>query len=140
MSICGFLVAVTSTSSIVDRCLDHSCNDGVLGVGWGSGFVVYYKSKLCIYSCHTSQQDCKLPIPYCGWWSYAAMSYLRLKMSLQPLDAISDRANTDGTSVSSWTFSDDAGLSKDTAAGKDVALVFITADSGFVFCTFLPLG
>ena len=62
------------------------------------------------------------------------------EMSLQPLDAISDRAKTDGTSVSSWTFSDDAGLSKDTAAGKDVALVFITADSGYVFCTFLPLG
>ena len=63
------------------------------------------------------------------------MSYLKLKMTLQPLDAISDRAKTDGTSVSSWTFSDDAGLSKDTAAGKDVALVFITADSGYVFCT-----
>ena len=61
-------------------------------------------------------------------------------MSLQPLDAISDRAKTDGTSVSSWTFSDDAGLSKDTASGKDVALVFITADSGFVFWALLSSG
>ena len=99
--------------------------------------VVYSKSKICIYSCHTAQQDCKLPIPYCGWSLYAASSFLKLRISLQPLDAISDRAKTDGTSVSSWTFSDDAGLSKDTAAGKDVALVFITADSGYVLGPFL---
>ncbi|EJF66578.1 beta-glucosidase [Dichomitus squalens LYAD-421 SS1] len=89
------IVGTGARSAIVgpNECLDHSCNDGVLGVGWGSGTASY---------------------PYIT----------------APLDAISDRAKADGTSISSWTLSDDANLSQDTATGKDVALVFITADSG----------
>ncbi|KAI0762855.1 beta-glucosidase [Fomes fomentarius] len=76
-----------------NECLDHSCNDGVLAVGWGSGTATF---------------------PYL----------------VAPQDAITTRAKAEGTSVSSWTFSDDANLSANTAQQKDVALVFITADSG----------
>lgn len=76
-----------------NECLDHSCNDGVLAVGWGSGTATF---------------------PYL----------------VAPQDAITTRAKAEGTSVSSWTFSDDANLSANAAQQKDVALVFITADSG----------
>ncbi|KAM5538168.1 hypothetical protein V8D89_008055 [Ganoderma adspersum] len=89
------IVGTGARSAIIgpNECLDHSCNDGVLAIGWGSG-TAYFQ-------------------------------YL-----VAPLDAISTRAKAAGTSVSSWTFSDDANLSKNTASGKNVALVFITADSG----------
>lgn len=89
------IVGTGARSAIVgpNECLDHSCNDGVLAIGWGSGTAYF---------------------PYL----------------VAPLDAISTRAKAAGTSVSSWTFSDDANLSKNTASGKGVALVFITADSG----------
>ncbi|KAI0639272.1 beta-glucosidase [Trametes polyzona] len=76
-----------------NECLDHSCNDGVLAVGWGSGT--------------------------------ASFPYLKA-----PLDAITERAKADNTSISSWTFSNDVNLSANAAKGKQVALVFITADSG----------
>ncbi|KAI9057104.1 glycoside hydrolase family 3 protein [Trametes sanguinea] len=76
-----------------NECLDHSCNDGVLGVGWGSG----------------------------------SASFQEL---VAPLDAITTRAKADKTAVSSWTLNDDTGLAANTAKGKQVALVFITADSG----------
>ncbi|KAI0374300.1 beta-glucosidase [Pilatotrama ljubarskyi] len=76
-----------------NECLDHSCDDGILGVGWGSGS--------------------------------ASFPYL-----VAPLDAITTRAKADGTSLSSWTLSDDVNLSANAAKGKQVALVFITADSG----------
>ena len=48
----------------------------------------------------------------------------------QPQDPIADRAQADGTSVSYWTVSNDAGFAAGRASGRDVALVFITADSG----------
>ena len=37
--------------------------------------------------------------------------------------------------MSSWTFSDDVNLSANAAKQKDVALVFITADSGEDYIT-----
>ncbi|KAI0735313.1 beta-glucosidase [Earliella scabrosa] len=76
-----------------NQCLDHSCNDGVLAVGWGSGTATF---------------------PYL----------------VSPQDAITKRAESEGTKVSSWTFSDDVNLAGNAAKNKDVALVFITADSG----------
>ncbi|KAI0757133.1 beta-glucosidase, partial [Daedaleopsis nitida] len=76
-----------------NECLDRSCNDGVLALGWGSGT--------------------------------ASFPYL-----IAPQDAITTRAKAEGTTVASWTLSDDAGISAGKAKGKDVALVFITADSG----------
>ncbi|OJT11066.1 hypothetical protein TRAPUB_12437 [Trametes pubescens] len=76
-----------------NECSDHSCNDGVLAVGWGSGT--------------------------------ASFPYLTA-----PLDALQAKAKVDGTSVSTWTFSDDVNLSANAAKGKQAALVFITADSG----------
>ncbi|KAI0778053.1 beta-glucosidase [Trametes elegans] len=76
-----------------NECLDHSCNDGVLAVGWGSGS--------------------------------ASFQYL-----VAPLDAITARAKADNTSITSWTFSDDVNISAGKAKGTQVALVFITADSG----------
>ncbi|RDX56004.1 beta-glucosidase [Lentinus brumalis] len=76
-----------------NQCLDHSCNDGVLAVGWGSGTATF---------------------PYL----------------VAPQDAITTRAKAEGTTVSSWTLSDDVDISAGQAKGKSVALVFITADSG----------
>ncbi|KAI0824217.1 beta-glucosidase [Trametes gibbosa] len=89
------IVGTGARSAIIspNECLDHSCNDGVLAVGWGSGT--------------------------------ASFQHL-----VAPLDAISARAKADKTSVSTWTFSDDANLSANAAKGKQAALVFITADSG----------
>ena len=55
---------------------------------------------------------------------------LTLHLLTQPQDPIADRARADGTSVSYWTVSNDAGFAAGRASGRDVALVFITADSG----------
>ena len=49
----------------------------------------------------------------------------------QPLDAITARASTDGTTVSSSLSDTDLSTAARTATGKDVAFVFITADSGY---------
>ncbi|EIW64808.1 beta-glucosidase [Trametes versicolor FP-101664 SS1] len=89
------IVGTGARSAILgpNECSDHSCNDGVLAVGWGSGT--------------------------------ASFPYLTA-----PLDAIQAKAKADGTSVSTWTFSDDVNLSANAAKGKQAALVFITADSG----------
>ena len=58
-------------------------------------------------------------------------------LPLQPQDPIADRAKAQGTSVDWWTVSNDAGSAANVAKGKNVALVFITADSGCVPLLFL---
>ncbi|KAJ7735027.1 beta-glucosidase [Mycena metata] len=77
---------------------DRGGDDGVLGLGWGSGT--------------------------------ANFPYL-----ISPLDAITSRAATDGTVVSSSTSDTDLTGAKTAATGKDVAFVFITADSGEGYIT-----
>jgi beta-glucosidase len=49
---------------------------------------------------------------------------------LQPLDAITAKANTSGIVVTSSLSDDDLNAAAAAATGKDVAFVFITADSG----------
>ncbi|KAF7351870.1 Glycoside hydrolase family 3 protein [Mycena venus] len=49
---------------------------------------------------------------------------------ITPLDAITARAAQDGSTVSSTLNDTDLGAAATVASGKDVALVFITADSG----------
>ena len=73
-------------------CVDKGCNDGALGMGWGSGTVEY---------------------PY----------------FVAPYAAINDRATADGATVE-LSESDDPAAGASAAAGADVALVFITSDSG----------
>ena len=46
------------------------------------------------------------------------------------MDAIKNRSSVDNTSVYSSLSDSDTGAAASTAAGKDVAFVFITADSG----------
>lgn len=75
-------------------CVDKGCNDGALGMGWGSGSVEY---------------------PY-----FSA-----------PYDAINDRVGGSAT----LSESDDPSEGAAAAAGADVALVFITADSGEGYIT-----
>ena len=53
----------------------------------------------------------------------------------QPLDAITNRSKLDGTTVSSSLSDTDLNGAKNTATGKDVAFVFITADSGEGYIT-----
>ncbi|KAJ7160088.1 glycoside hydrolase family 3 protein [Mycena filopes] len=61
-----------------------------------------------------------------GWGSGTAnFPYL-----ITPLDAITARAAQDGTTVSSSLSDTDLAAAAAVASGKDVALVFITADSG----------
>ncbi|TFK51081.1 beta-glucosidase [Heliocybe sulcata] len=82
-----------SNPSGPNACADRSCDNGVLGMGWGSGTTNY---------------------PYL----------------IAPVDAITNRSQlTNTTVVSSLTDSDLDGAAK-AATGADVALVFITADSG----------
>ncbi|EJD04021.1 uncharacterized protein FOMMEDRAFT_187156 [Fomitiporia mediterranea MF3/22] len=52
-----------------------------------------------------------------------------------PLDAITGRASADGTTISSSLSDTDTDKAKSVASGKDVAFVFITADSGEAYIT-----
>ncbi|KAI0762813.1 beta-glucosidase [Fomes fomentarius] len=66
-----------------------------------------------------------------GWGSGTAdFPYL-----ISPLDAITARAKTDGATVSSSLSDTDLTTAARTAADKDVAFVFITADSGEGYLT-----
>ncbi|KAG7099439.1 hypothetical protein E1B28_001290 [Marasmius oreades] len=66
-----------------------------------------------------------------GWGSGTAeFPYL-----INPLDAITTRARSDGTTVSSSLSDSDLNAAQNTARGKDVAIVFITADSGEGYIT-----
>jgi beta-glucosidase len=78
-------------------CVDKGCNDGALGMGWGSGTVEY---------------------PY----------------FVAPYDAINERATADGATVE-LSESDDPSAGASAASGADVALVFITSDSGEGYVT-----
>lgn len=49
---------------------------------------------------------------------------------MTPLDAITNRSKSDNTSIFSTLSDSDLDAAADTATGKDVAFVFITADSG----------
>ena len=59
-----------------------------------------------------------------------AVAEQQLLTSPQPLDAITNRSKSDGTSISSSLSDSDLNAAAKAAAGKDVAFVFITADSG----------
>ncbi|KAK0465356.1 glycoside hydrolase family 3 protein [Desarmillaria tabescens] len=66
-----------------------------------------------------------------GWGSGTAdFPYL-----IAPLDALTAKASADGTKVSSSTSDTDLNAAANAAAGKDVAIVFITADSGEGYIT-----
>ncbi|KAK0246024.1 beta-glucosidase [Armillaria nabsnona] len=66
-----------------------------------------------------------------GWGSGTAdFPYL-----VAPLDALTAKASAAGTKVSSSTSDTDLNAAANAAAGKDVAIVFITADSGEGYIT-----
>ncbi|KAG5648138.1 hypothetical protein DXG03_006092 [Asterophora parasitica] len=66
-----------------------------------------------------------------GWGSGTAeFPYL-----VTPLEAITAKAKTAGTTVSSTLSDTDLNAAANTAAGKDIAIVFITADSGEGYLT-----
>jgi beta-glucosidase len=54
---------------------------------------------------------------------------------VDPLSAITACANTDGTTISSSLKDSDLVTAASTARGKDVAMVFINADSGEGYLT-----
>lgn len=56
------------------------------------------------------------------------MTCSRLYSSYQPLQAIKARAQRDGTTVASSLSDTDLNAAASAAAGKDVALVFITGE------------
>ncbi len=80
-----------------NACSDRGCNEGALGMGWGSGTADY---------------------PY----------------FISPEDAISKRAQQDGTQVST-SASDSPGNMGSVVSGADAAIVFITSDSGEGYIT-----
>ncbi|KAJ7159012.1 glycoside hydrolase family 3 protein [Mycena crocata] len=77
---------------------DRGGDDGVLGLGWGSGT--------------------------------ANFPYL-----ISPLDAIRSRSTANGTVVTASTSDTDLAGARSAATGKEVAFVFITADSGEGYIT-----
>ncbi|KAL1729777.1 glycoside hydrolase family 3 protein [Schizophyllum commune] len=87
-----------NNSQGINGCVDRSCNDGVLAVGWGSGT--------------------------------AEFPYL-----ITPLDAITARAAEDGTTVTSSLSDSDTDRAAEIAAAADVAIVFISSDSGEGYLT-----
>ncbi|KAG9128108.1 hypothetical protein FRC07_004724 [Ceratobasidium sp. 392] len=82
----------------INGCSDRSCNNGVLGSGWGSGTAEY---------------------PYL----------------INPLDAIKTKASSIGATVTSSLSDTDVSAAATAARGKDVAIVFISADSGEGYIT-----
>lgn len=60
-----------------------------------------------------------------GFFSTANFPYL-----ITPLDAITNRSKADNTSVSSTLSDSDLDAAANIATGKNIAFVFITADSG----------
>ncbi|KLO13958.1 glycoside hydrolase family 3 protein [Schizopora paradoxa] len=54
---------------------------------------------------------------------------------ITPLDAITNRSEIDGTTVTSSLSDTDTATAQKTATGKDIAFVFITADSGEGYIT-----
>ena len=105
----------------------------MLAVGWGSGCVNCLILILVCWS-HIVIQDGRFSVPRCGTrYSHTPIvdpnAYTKRS---QPLDAITARAKTDGTTVSSSLSDTDLTSAAQTATGKDVAFVFITADSGYV--------
>lgn len=105
---------------------DRAGDSGVLAIGWGSGYVLL----LCTNS-YVTHVDAVPPISH-TWLRYV-VRYTdedRVLTLLQPVDAITARAKTDGTTVTSSLSDTDMNGAAQTAAGKDVAFVFITADSG----------
>ena len=60
---------------------------------------------------------------------------LLLNQIFQPQEAITNRARTDSTTVTSSLSDNDLNAARNAAAGKDAALVFITADSGEYYIT-----
>nr|prf extracellular beta glucosidase [Trichoderma reesei] len=97
-------IAVVGSAAIIGNharnspsCNDKGCDDGALGMGWGSGAVNY---------------------PY----------------FVAPYDAINTRASSQGTQVT-LSNTDNTSSGASAARGKDVAIVFITADSGEGYIT-----
>lgn len=54
---------------------------------------------------------------------------------IDPLAAIKSRSSTDGTTITQSLNDNDTTAAKTAATGKDVAIVFITADSGEGYLT-----
>ncbi|KAI0397752.1 glycoside hydrolase family 3 protein [Xylariaceae sp. FL0594] len=95
-------IGIVGSSSVVNpqganACTDHGCNNGALGMGWGSGTASY---------------------PY-----FSA-----------PADAIRARAQSSGSQVT-VSASDNTGSVGNAVNGADVAIVFITSDSGEGYIT-----
>lgn len=63
------------------------------------------------------------------------MTYLINDSHFQPLSAITNRSKTDGSTITSSLSDSDTSGAKSAASGKDVAFVFITADSGEDYIT-----
>ncbi|KAI0094594.1 glycoside hydrolase family 3 protein [Irpex rosettiformis] len=73
-----------------------------------------------------SDRSCNKGVLAMGWGSGTAnFPYLTT-----PLDALTNRSALDGTNITSSLSDDDTKAAAKAAAGKDVAFVFITADSG----------
>ncbi|KAI0815283.1 glycoside hydrolase family 3 protein [Irpex lacteus] len=73
-----------------------------------------------------TDRSCDKGVLAMGWGSGTAnFPYL-----IAPLDALTNRSALDGTNVTSSLSDDDTAAAAKAAGGKDVAFVFITADSG----------
>ncbi|RFU80059.1 glycoside hydrolase family 3 [Trichoderma arundinaceum] len=97
IAVVGSAAVLGAHANNSNSCSDKGCNNGALGMGWGSGSVNY---------------------PY----------------FVAPYDAINTRATSQGARVT-LSNTDNASSGASAASGKDVAIVFITADSGEGYIT-----
>ncbi|KAL6796240.1 family 3 glycoside hydrolase [Trichoderma sp. SZMC 28013] len=97
IAVIGSAAIIGAHASNSGSCSDKGCDNGALGMGWGSGAVNY---------------------PY----------------FVAPYDAINTRATSSGARVT-LSNTDTASSGASAASGKDVAIVFITADSGEGYIT-----
>jgi beta-glucosidase len=99
----------------INSCQDQGCDTGTLAMGWGSGTAT-------------------LPVSISNLIPALMMRLTYTKYLSSPLEAITTRAKQDSTSVTSST-SDTTSSGATAAQSADVAIVFISADSGEEYIT-----
>jgi len=112
-----------------NSCEDRGCNRGHMAMGYGSGTADYPVSE---------RLNSKTLEP--GWYE-SGIQLTVLQYLITPYDALKERAQKEGTTLVK-SDSDDAKSGAAAASKADLAMVFITADSGeqYVKVENLPEG
>lgn len=108
---------------------DRGGDDGVLAMGKTNQHCPSFVNPETTLFLRLGQRDSELPLPnWCKGVSGWLASFLLL-INLQPLSAITTRAASDKSTISSSLSDTDLNTAASVAAGKSVALVFITGEA-----------